>query len=121
MAEVVWTEEALDGLREIHDFVAEENPAAVIRVIDGISARVDQLEQHPESGYRYEDSSRHVRILVYGNYRIAYLVEGERDVFVLGVFHGAMDINRLVRTARRHAASAFGAQTRNGGVPWRCG
>lgn len=96
MAEVVWTDEALGWLREIHDFIAEENPAAAARVIDGISRRVDQLEQHPESGYRYEDSSRHVRILVYGNYRVAYLVEAQRNVFVLGVFHGAMDITRYL-------------------------
>lgn len=96
MAEVVWTDEALGWLREIHDFIAEENSAAAARVIDGISRCVDQLERHPESGYRYEDSSRHVRILVYGNYRIAYLVEAERNVFVLGVFHGAMDITRYL-------------------------
>ena len=96
MAEVVWTDEALGWLREIHDYIAEEDPAAATRVTDGISARVDQLEQHPKSGYRYGDSSRHVRILVHGSYRIAYLVEAERNVFVLGVFHGAMDVTRYL-------------------------
>lgn len=78
MAEVVWTDEALAWLREIHDYIAEDNPSAAARVVQGISQRVDQLEQHPESGYRYEDSTRHVRILVYGNYRIAYLFEPDR-------------------------------------------
>ena len=96
MAEVVWTEEARAWLREIHAYIAEDNPAAAIRVVKGISARVDQLEQHPESGYRYEDSDRHIRILVHENYRIAYLVDEESCVFVLGIFHGAMDIARYV-------------------------
>lgn len=96
MAKVVWTEEAQAWLKEIHDYIADENPAAATRVVHGISARVDQLEQHPESGYRYEDSDRGIRILVYGKYRIAYLVESTQTVFVLGVFHGAMDITRYV-------------------------
>lgn len=96
MAEVVWTDEALAWLREIHDYIAEDNPVAATRVVQGISQRVDQLEQNPKSGYRYEDSTRHVRILVYGNYRIAYLVETEREAFILGVFHGAMDIARYL-------------------------
>jgi len=32
LAEVVWTGEALGWLREIHDFMAEVNPAAAMRV-----------------------------------------------------------------------------------------
>ena len=94
MAEVVWTDEAQAWLQEVHDYIAEQDPVAALRIARGISTRVDQLEQHPESGYRYEDSSRHIRILVYGNYRIAYLVESPQLVLVLGVFHGAMDIAR---------------------------
>ena len=45
-------------------------------------------------GYRYSASSRHVRILLYGHYRIAYLVKDDRNVDILGVFHGARDITR---------------------------
>ena len=44
-------------------------------------------------GERYAGSERHVRILLYEHYRIAYLVRPER-VDVLGVFHGALDISR---------------------------
>lgn len=94
MAEVIWTEKALARLKEISDYIAEDNPAAAERIIDAISARVDQLEAHPESGYRYEESRFPVRILVYGNYRIAYVVEGRERVSILGVFHGAMDLKR---------------------------
>ena len=94
MAEVVWTEEALAWLRGIHDYIAEDNPVAALRVAEGIHGRVDQLRDHPESGYRYEQSSRHVRILLYGHYRIAYEVGSERNVTILGVFHAALDITR---------------------------
>jgi plasmid stabilization system protein ParE len=96
LAGVVWTEKALAWLEEIHGYIAEENPGAVVGLVDAISGRVDQLEMHPQSGHRYEQSARHIRILVYRSYRIAYLVESERRVFVLGVFHGAMDITRFL-------------------------
>lgn len=33
-------------------------------------------------------------ILLYGHYRIAYLIEDDGDIVVLGVFHGALDISR---------------------------
>lgn len=94
MAEVVWSEKALARLQEISDYIAESNPAAAAKIVDGISLRVDQLESHPESGYRYEESTLPIRILVYGKYRIAYVVEGKDRVSILGVFHGAMDLNR---------------------------
>lgn len=52
------------------------------------------LEAHPEIGYRYLPSSRNVRILMHGHYRIAYLLKDDGDIDILGVFHGALDIDR---------------------------
>jgi plasmid stabilization system protein ParE len=45
-------------------------------------------------GHRYSASPRHVRILHYGHYRIAYLVKDDGNVDILGVFHGSLDITR---------------------------
>jgi plasmid stabilization system protein ParE len=45
-------------------------------------------------GQRYQGSKRNVRILLYGHYRIAYLVRPNGAVDILGVFHGALDIGR---------------------------
>jgi len=47
LAEVVWTEKALAWLEEIFNYIAEDNPAAAERIVEAISARVDQLEAHP--------------------------------------------------------------------------
>jgi plasmid stabilization system protein ParE len=35
-----------------------------------------------------------VRILLYGHYRITYLVRDDGDIDILGVFHGALDISK---------------------------
>ena len=39
---------------------------------------------------------REVRILLYGHYRIAYLVKSAEEIDILGVFHGALDIRRYL-------------------------
>jgi len=45
-------------------------------------------------GHRYWASTREVRILLYGHYRITYLVKPGGDIDILGVFHGALDISK---------------------------
>jgi plasmid stabilization system protein ParE len=94
MGKLNWTAESERWLRDIFEYIEAENPAAAIEVVSGIYERVQVLADHPEIGYRYEASSRHVRILLYGHYRIAYLVKNDGDIDVLGVFHGSLDINR---------------------------
>jgi len=62
--------------------------------VQGIYERTQDLASFPEIGHRYLASSRDVRILLYGHYRIAYLVKGDGDIDILGVFHGSLDITR---------------------------
>ena len=37
------------------------------------------------------------REILYGHYRIAYLLKTEQRVEILGIFHGAMEIERYLR------------------------
>ena len=94
MAEIAWTEEAQRWLEDIFEYVAADNPSAAARTVQGIYERAQILVTFPEIGHRYPASSRNVRILLYGHYRIAYLVKDGGDVDVLGVFHGSLDITR---------------------------
>ena len=96
MAEVEWTEEAAAWVRDIYEFIAADNPEAAERVAEGLYLRAEQLRDHPESGYRYPGSRLNIRILVYGHYRIAYRVTEERNVRILGVYHGALDLTRYL-------------------------
>ena len=94
MAKIAWTEEASRWLEDIFEYVALENPDAAKRVVVGIYEHAQVLERHPEIGYRYLPSDRDVRILLYGHYRIAYLLRDDGNVDILGVFHGSLDIDR---------------------------
>jgi plasmid stabilization system protein ParE len=94
MARIVWTDEAERWLRDIYEFIAADNPAAAVDTVQGIYDRTQVLAEFPEIGYRYSASTRDVRILLYGHYRIAYLLTDKSAVEILGVFHGALDITR---------------------------
>jgi len=74
MAEIRWTAEAQRWLEDIFEYVAADDPQAGARTVKGIYERAQDLVSFPEMGHRYSASSRHVRILLYGHFRIAYLV-----------------------------------------------
>ena len=70
MVEVVWTSESLAWLREVHDSIALDSPTAARRVVDGILARVEQLRSFPDAGAKIGAAADHLRMLLYGHYRI---------------------------------------------------
>ena len=97
MAEINWTEEAQAWLRDIYDYIAEDNKDAAARTVSGIFLKSQLLKQHARIGHQYEAASpREVRILLYGHYRIAYLIKPDDNIDILGVFHGALSIDRYL-------------------------
>ena len=94
MAEITWAEEAQRWLADIFEHIATDNPRAAARTVNGIYERAQVLARFPEIGHRYWASNRHVRILLYGHYRIAYLIKDDGNIDVLGVFHGSLDITK---------------------------
>jgi plasmid stabilization system protein ParE len=90
VATITWTLEAERWLQDIHEYIAADSPQAAARTVHGIYERA----QLPEIGHRYWASSRNVRILLYGHYRITYLIADDGSITILGVFHGALDLTR---------------------------
>lgn len=78
MAEIRWTVEAEVWPRDIYDYIAHDNPSAAARVVDGIYEKAQLLKEYLEMGYKYRsEPEREIRILLYGHYRIAYLLAGD--------------------------------------------
>lgn len=97
MAKISWTSEAERWLKDIYEYIATDNPHAAAGVIAGIYEKAQLLAKFPELGYRYDKhENNEVRILLYGHYRIAYLVRTDGNIDILGVFHGALDIQRYL-------------------------
>lgn len=97
MAKINWTVEAERWLKDIFDYIAEDNPRAATRTVEAIYLKTELLLNFPRIGYRYEQIlDREVRILLFGHYRIAYLIKPNDEIDILGVFHGALDITRYL-------------------------
>ncbi len=97
MGQINWTFEAEQWLGDIHNYIAADNPVAATRVIEGIYEEVQILRLFPELGHRYDrHPDQHIRILLYGHYRIAYLITPDGDIDILGVFQGGIDIERYL-------------------------
>ncbi|WP_089713022.1 type II toxin-antitoxin system RelE/ParE family toxin [Halomonas daqiaonensis] len=50
MAEVIWTEPALQELDAIAEYIALDNPAAAIRLVHEVFDKIERLEGFPQSG-----------------------------------------------------------------------
>ncbi|MCJ8326233.1 MAG: type II toxin-antitoxin system RelE/ParE family toxin [Campylobacterales bacterium] len=97
MVTINWTNEAEFWLKDIHDYIALDKKTIAKKVVGEIYNKVQILESFPKIGYVYENSEeKEIRILLYGHYRIAYLLKNENEIDILGVFHGALNIERYL-------------------------
>lgn len=95
MAKLRWTREAEQWLKDIHDYITLENPTAAQKVVRGIYDKAQLLRDFPELGHKYRtEPEGDIRILLYGHYRIVYLIRTDYIIDILGVFHGALEIER---------------------------
>lgn len=96
MAEIRWTNEATEWLQDIYNYISIDSRDIANKVIDKIFEKVQILNHFPKIGYIYENEDN-IRILLYGHYRIAYLLKDNGDIDILGVFHGSLDIERYLK------------------------
>ena len=97
MVNINWTLEAEKWLKEIYYYIAEDNKDAAIKLVNSIYQRVEILENFPLLGQRLMDwPNRHIRVLLYGHYRIGYLVKDEENIDILGVFHGSLNLEKYL-------------------------
>ena len=98
MAEIVWTLEAARCLEDIYHYIALDSPNSAHKVASGIYAKIQLLRKQPRLGQKYEPIvDREVREILFGHYRIAYLVKTAERVEILGIFHSAMEIKRYLK------------------------
>lgn len=50
MAQIIWTEPAVNDLNEIAEYIALSNPIAAAELVREVVAKVERLEQFPKSG-----------------------------------------------------------------------
>jgi addiction module RelE/StbE family toxin len=93
MAEVIWTDPALNDLDAIADYIALDNPEAARRLVQRVFQHVDHLEDHPQMGSKPQElKGWRYRQIVEPPCRVFYREEAGK-VFILHV----MRAERLLR------------------------
>ena len=83
---VIWTEQALQCLVEIEEYIARDDPATAVVYVEKLIRRTDILCEQPGAGRTVpEVPGRELRELIEGNYRIVYRRNGD-VVEILTIF-----------------------------------
>jgi len=86
--QVLWTEQALERLQEIEEFIAQDAPERAADFIDRLIQRGESLSDMPAVGRRVPElNSDEIRERLEGNYRIVYRLK-EQSIEILTVFEG---------------------------------
>ncbi|NOX08402.1 MAG: type II toxin-antitoxin system RelE/ParE family toxin [Gammaproteobacteria bacterium] len=85
MAQIIWTEPALQNLNEIAEYIALDKMSAANELVQKVFSSTERLESLPESGRKPPefDDSRYLEIIV-NPCRIFYRIEKEK-IYILYV------------------------------------
>lgn len=86
---VHWTNNAIEHLVNIYEYIALNSPAYGKKTVDKITRRSQQIVDHPLSGRKVpEYEAEDIRELIETPYRIVYRIKPDQ-IDVLAVIHGA--------------------------------
>lgn len=94
---VYWTAIAEKHLDSIYSYIAQNSIEYAIHIVDRLTAGSQQIAAFPLSGCSVpEYSSKLVREVIEGSYRIIYYTKPEQ-IDILAVIHGAQNIKPNTR------------------------
>ena len=89
---ILWTEPAIEDLRNIYGYIARDSEVYASSYVQRIILAVDGLSDFPRLGRMVPEASQEtIRELLYHNYRIIYRINKEL-VEILTVIHGRRDL-----------------------------
>ena len=95
MVKVIWSELAIQDLRQIREYIALDSKFYADRSIEKIVARVDQLESFQTSDRIVPElNHEQVQEMLEGSYRIVYKIYSDY-VGIARVHHGARLLKEL--------------------------
>ncbi|MFH1287809.1 MAG: type II toxin-antitoxin system RelE/ParE family toxin [bacterium] len=97
MAEVIWTELALEDLQDIIEYIAKDSFVYAERFGVRVAEAPRRLAQFPFCGRIVpEFEEENIRELIYESYRIIYLIR-EKICYIVAILHGSRDILRCLK------------------------
>jgi toxin ParE1/3/4 len=83
-----WTRIALRDMQHLHDYIADDNPAAARRMVARIREAASRLRRSPQMGRRGRITDTRELVIAGTPYIVVYRVEGEQ-VQMVAVIHAA--------------------------------
>jgi toxin ParE1/3/4 len=92
---IVWTEPAVEDLRELHAYIARDSEMYASGFVERIVLAVDRLVDHPQVGRIVPETNEdNLRELLFQRYRIIYRIKNDM-IEILSVIHGARDLGEI--------------------------
>ena len=100
MAQVIWTEPALDDLNEIAEYIALDKPSSAKWLVHEVFRKVKRLENFPKSGRKPPelDKTRYREVII-PPCRVFYRIEDEK-VLILYVMRSERKLRKFILEAR---------------------
>jgi len=100
MAQIIWTEPALDNLNDIAEYIAVSNMYAAKQLVEKVFNKVQRLEQFPDSGRIPEEISKlNYREVVVNPCRIFYKVDSD-SVYILHELRQERDLRKFLLSTK---------------------
>lgn len=93
MVKIVWTDQAIQDLDDIGEFIAKDSERYAREVIQSLFESTDLIETHPKAGRivpEYNVAS--IRELIRGSFRIVYRIADKSRIDILTVHHAARQL-----------------------------
>jgi toxin ParE1/3/4 len=99
MVQVTWAQPAVDDLRAIHDYIAQDSPRYARIMVKRLQDATWFLARFPEMGQKLvELPETGYREHVVGMYRLIYREDLEHSrIVIVGVIHGSRDLSRAMK------------------------
>ncbi|MBE0459629.1 type II toxin-antitoxin system RelE/ParE family toxin [Pseudoalteromonas sp. KG3] len=96
MAEIIWTNPALEDLNDIAEYIALSNLLSAKKLVSKIFDKVERLEEFPESGKTpIELSNLNYREVIVNPCRIFYKIASDK-VFILHIMRQERDLRKFL-------------------------
>jgi len=88
MIEIIYTQEAIEDLQRLRDFIAKKNPASAQRIAQDLIRRIKALQDMPMMGHPVSSAPdpEVIRDIVLGNYTIRYAIHVQ-TLAILRLWH----------------------------------
>jgi addiction module RelE/StbE family toxin len=92
---IVWTDPAVEDLRELHAYIARDSEMYAGGFVERIILAAERLVAHPKLGRIVsETTDESIRELIFQRYRIIYRIDND-TIELLSVIHGARELGEL--------------------------